>query len=305
MVDSDFFGFLNRNLTLEFDGGIISPVEHFNEYADYVEKYTNQDGFCYPPLEHTVRVNPATEEAIEEVPKTERPALLHRLPPPHEIRLFEPLESITKLRKGPGSLVIHLLAYLYGTRLQFYDWWFDGRIPITENAKTHNIAIRETTTRHFLSHSFKTWQNWDDKCKKLFINIIYTHSRVPSYEWPFERFIIEYMVFDGCYSLAKKIFNVNASTHKGRFKALCERFEIPFEERKETVDEIYKLRHQLFHYTLWDNSMPCSGGSESAFMAPYHLRRFNQRLIPALLEYKTPYIRTGWWYLGSWVFDQP
>ena len=68
--------------------------------------------------------------------------------------------------------------------------------------------------------------------------------------------------------------------------------------------KICDLRNELFHETLWDGSQPCTAVNTDAFMCAYHLRRFNQRLIPALLGYNNEYVKTEWWSLSSFLFGE-
>ena len=297
MANQDRFGFLNRKWTIEFDGGTVSPIPEFDEIAAQVHKHTNEDGFLYPPLTQRVRWNPRTKKSYKKIPRTKRPALLHRLPASHELCLSTS-STIEDIRKGSGAFVIHLLAYLFGTRLQFHDWWFDGRVPIR---LTDNFT--KATAENFLSHCYRTWLGWTKKQQWLITNLLYMHSRTPLYEWDWERFIIEYMVLDGCWKVAKSRYGVKDSGHSYRIKTLCEAFDISYDA--DLVRKIVNLRNDLFHETLWDGSQPCTTVSEDAFRQPDNFRRLNQRLIPALLGYKTPYVKTAWWSLSACWFDQP
>lgn len=289
----DRFGFLPYQDAIVFDGGRVSPVAEYDKVLAWVDEYTHEDGFLYPPLTRKVR------ESGEQVPRTERPALLHHVPASHELLLYAN-DMKDNLRRGPGAFVIQLLAYLFGVRLQFFDWWFDGRISIR---RTHDITPTHAAVEHFVSHSYWTWKGWPGEAQKLFINVLFMHSRATSYEWDWERFIIEYMVLDGCYKLAKELHGVDDSPHKKRIVVLCKKFGIPSDA--DTTSKIVALRNRLFHETLWDKSQPCTGVSELAFMQSYNLRRLNQRLIPALLGYMNSYVQTSWWCAGSFSFAQP
>jgi hypothetical protein len=195
-VIRDRFGFLPCDWTIKFNGGEISPIPDIYKVRKRVEKCANPDGFLYPPHSYTVRLHPRTNKRLRKVHGSDRPALLHPVPPSHELGLTA---SVTQeeLRKGPGAFLIHLLAYLFGTRLQFHDLWFDSRIPI-RMGQTHNIHPNEATVEDFLSHCYRVWQGWPANERKLITNVLFMHSRAPSYEWDWEQFTIEYMVFDGC-----------------------------------------------------------------------------------------------------------
>ncbi len=291
-MNQDLFGFLPYNRAIEFVGGKISPVPEFDEVASWINNYTNEDGFLYPPTEYRVKVAPVTIRPIGRIPKTERPAHLHRVPPSHELCLFES-GTPEEIRRGPGSFVIQLLAYLFGVRLQFHDWWFDSRLPIREKVRTHGISFSEKTIEEFLSHCYKTWNSWREREQKLITNVLFMHNRAPTYGWDWEQFTIEYMVLDGCYKLTKLLGVLTEKpSHGERIEALCKTFDIPIDQ--ELVCKIVDLRNELFHETFWDGSQPCTAVSNLAFILPFHLRRLNQRLIPALLCYKTPYIQTQW-----------
>jgi len=296
LAKCDFFGYLPCDWIIEFNGGRISPIAEFDKVTTWVAKSTNQDGFIYPPIERQMKWDMSTKKYLGEVPKSKRPALLHRIPASHKLCLYS-LGEAEDIRKGLGSLIIHLLAYLFGVRLQFFDWWFDGRVP---TKSTHNVHFTKETVENFISHCYQTWSNWDEEEKKLIINVLYMHSRVPSYEWDWEQFMIEYMVLDGCYNLAKRLHGFVAKKHQDRIKTLCQKFGIPLKE--ELISDIVQLRNDLFHETFWDRSLPCTASSDSAFMSSYHLRRLNQRLIPALFAYNTPYVKTKWWHFGTFSF---
>lgn len=294
------FGFLPCDWTIKFGGGHISPIPEINKERTWVEKHANQDGFLYPPRSYTVRLHPRTSKKLGKVPGSDRPALRHPVPPSHELSLAA---SITQeeLRKGPGAFVIHLLAYLFGIRLQFHDWWFDSRVPI-RMGQTHNIHFYTATVEDFLSHCYTTWQGWSSEEQKLITNVLFMHSRAPSYEWDWERFAIEYMVFDGCWKLARQRYGVQDAPHQDRIKKACQRFGIPIDNG--LVRRIVSLRNDLFHETLWDGSQPCTAVSADAFQQPYNLRQLNQRLIPALLGYNNRYVHSIWWSLSARSFDK-
>lgn len=276
----DRFGFLNWGRAIEFEGGSISPVAEFKEAVTVVGSHTNQDGFLYPAT------------------------FLHHLPVPasHTLCLSDP-RTIKGLRRGAGAFIIHLLGYLFGIRLQFWDLWFDGRVPIRLQT-THNITFSEATVQDFLSHSYKTWRAWKEKQRRLLTNALYMHCRAPMYRWDWERFTIEYMVLDACWKLAELRGQVQPQTkHKDRIEELCQAFQIPFDAG--LVQTIVKLRNELFHKALWDGSQPCTGVHSDTFLQPNNLRKLNQRLIPALLGYSTLYVQTYWWSMGTRSFRPP
>jgi len=292
------FGFLPRKWELHFEGGRITPHPGYDEAATWVESNTNVDGFLYPPIVRERTRESATTEDPDDTAECERPARMYKIDPSHNLHLSAK-GTKEDLQRGPGSFVIHLLAYLFGTRLEFSSWWLDGRVPIR---RTHNINLTRATAEDFLSHSYGRYSTWGEENQKLITNVLVTHSRAPSYEWDWEQFIIEYMVFDGCWKLGQNLHALSSQGHGERIREACRRFKIPINE--ELVGAIVDLRNDLMHETLWDRSRPTSADSSWAYLAPRHLRRLNQRLVPALLGYLTPYVATPWWSSGTHAFPQ-
>lgn len=296
----DRFGFLPCDWTVKFDGGDISPIPEIYKVRRWVEKYTNKDGFLYPPRSYTARLHPRTKRRLRKIAGSERPAFLHPVPPSHELSLAARIKQ-EDLRKGPGAFLMHLLAYLFGIRLQFHDWWFDSRVPIRLGL-THNIHPNKATAEDFLSHCYRVWQGWPRQEQMLITNVLYMHSRAPSYEWDWERFAIEYMVLDGCWRLAELRHGIAGKNHSQRIRKLCQNFYIPYDKKR--VKRIVGLRNNLFHQTLWDGSQPCTAVNPETFLQPNNLRRLNQRLIPALFGYKHAYVKSIWWSIGAHSFDK-
>ncbi len=284
------FGFLNIEESFEFEGGKVDVSGEFEEGREWVYERENLDGFIYPPQVKKVKLDPVTLVEIEDIPKTTRPALMYKLPNSHSISLESELEN-------DASFIVNLLGYLYGTRLQFSDLWFDGRVPIKP---THNISVRKPVAEEFLSKSYSIYKLWNAENRKWFTNALIMHSRAPSYEWDWERFSMEYMVFDGLYRLISEIYGVHAKSHKDRFRLVFDQFGISFND--DLVEQIYGLRNGLFHQALWDGRQPCTG--RGGFHFQCHLSRINNRVIPALLGFNNEYVHSPWWSIGCGRFDR-
>lgn len=211
----DYFGYLGRKESYVFDGGRITCLDNFDAAQEWVKKYTNRDGFVYPPPQKTWRHDPVAREAKEVIPNTERPALLHRMPNSHSIELTEG-GNVEDLRNGPSSFLIHLLGFLSGYRLQFYNWWMDDRIPVNEaNGLSSNHAVVED----FLSHCFTGWKKWGKAKQRLITNILFMSGRAVHYEWDWEQFAVEYMVIDGLWNLSCDLRGVKSNIrHEDRIK---------------------------------------------------------------------------------------
>ena len=91
---TDRFGFLPCDWTFKFDGGEISPIQELTKVRKRVEKLTNPDGFLYAPHSYRVTLNPRTQKRSRKMPGSDRPALLHPVPPSHQLYLTDAINEI-------------------------------------------------------------------------------------------------------------------------------------------------------------------------------------------------------------------
>ncbi len=291
----DKFGFVPEKWKLSFENYEIFPVENYDAYAKAINESTHRDKFYYPSLAEQVGVDIKTRKPVGRIPKTERPAQLYQMPPSHIIKVKNATESLHHLREGALGFIVHLLAYLFGRRFQFHDWWFEGKIPMNDH---HNILLDENEAQDFMQHSFTEWKAMMPDEQKFFTNLLFMHSRTMSYQWDWERFMMEYIIFDGCWRFYSK--GKIKCAHPERLKRILT--DLSMKIYMTEIDTIVRLRNDLFHEALWDRGQPCSGGSSEAFYSYYHVRRINQRVIAALLKYKTNYIYTDWRSMGTFLF---
>ena len=295
----DYFGYLGINESYTFEGGKISISCDFDKAKQLVDELTNKDGYLYPPITRTINLDPLTMKEKDVVPNTERPALLHNLPVTHSIEIADD-GTIEEHRRGPSAFLINLLGFVFGYRLQFHDCWIDGRVLINGN---NGLSVHHDTVEDLLSHSFGLWKSWDPESQRLITNLLFMFSRSPHYEWEWERFTIDYMVIDGIWKIdAKKKSIKKYVSHKDRINSLCETYDIPVND--SYIEEMVDLRNALLHESLCDNGQPCSAGSINAFMITIFLRNLIKRLVPAVLDYQTSFIKTSWWSLGAYRFDK-
>lgn len=297
----DSFGFLADGPEFKFEGGEIVRLPNFEETAEWVKQRKHPDGFAYPRQVITCEQikYPAEQDdptAWQEIPGTERPGLINRLPSSHEIRL-EGFDSNADLRLADGGFLVHLLGYLYGVRMQFKGWWLDMRIPTTNN---HGAYVTLEGASEFLSRAYRTWCGWSDDNRKRATNALFMNARSPCYDWEWEQFNVNYMVFDALYRIAVECHGVPEVRHAERFRALAAKFEL--EENPTRWTKIHSLRNELFHEALWDGSHPGMNSSLEASYAALNLREINHRLIPAVLAFDTRYVESSWWIFGSFAF---
>lgn len=109
----DFFGYLPYESQISFIGGKVSPRQDFHDVVAWVNKHANLDGFLYPPNEQQLRTDDISSVEWQEVSNTQQPALLHRIPPSHELCLDSHAEA-EDARKEFG------LIYYPFARLSFW-----------------------------------------------------------------------------------------------------------------------------------------------------------------------------------------
>ncbi len=279
------FGFLAYKWDLHFRAGKIVAVPEFDEALISLKKYLHEDGYFYPPMQKTITVDSRGRDRT--VPKTKRPAHLFRLPASHELEMtYEPEPNI---REGSAGFVIHLLTFLFGTRLQFADWYFDGRVPLGRRGRFAISVTHREQAERYLDHCFKTWSVWPESEKKRFTNILYMFSRACVYEWDWEEFIIQYIVLDALWKMGEELLQLPAKTpHKGRARALCAHFSCDVDKWIEPkwidVDKMAKLRNDLFHETLWHGGRASSTIGDLPYHMPMRMRVLNEMLIAKFLR---------------------
>jgi len=286
-------GFLPYEKPISFTKGRIYPVENYNELFAIIKEQTNRDGYYYPPLVHTVIqqheiVDGQLKIKEETVPNSSRPAHLFTLPASHYIEISDPV-LIDDPKAGDGLFLTYLVAFHFGICLQFHDWWFDHRVPIKIDRDFH---ASHSETEIFINKAYDRWRESTPDGKKRLTNLLFMQSRAKSYKWDWERFLIYYMVFDGCYRYLNIYFGVSSNNHKGRIKAIIDHFSMHYDQT--WVDRIVDLRNDLFHETLWLGGQPCACNLSHAWKAAIYLSNLNSRIIHAMLGHNGEYIQSSW-----------
>jgi hypothetical protein len=291
------FGFLNCAEEIQFENRWVRPLPEFSGGLEYMKEYGNRDGYIYPPTIKTVVMNSDTGDEGEEIANSERPASVFTLPMSHELVLSDPVGH-DDLRHQDAGLLVHVLAFLFGTRLQFSGWRFDGRVPTTP---TNSFILNDGVPGHYLSWVYTKWKSWLPDLRRRYINIVYMHGRASSYVWEWDRFMYQYMVFDAIYRFhclnGGRVFN----GHKNRLFGLCHEYGIP--ENVDVLNKMYDLRNKLFHEALWNNQTPGQGSSDARLIEKW-LAKMNDQLIVAITGYKNKFTGRGWWSFGWRPFDK-
>jgi hypothetical protein len=293
------FGFLPHPISAEFDGCRITPLATHSETLTELEKFSNIDGYLYPPTICKYELDLATLEPRRKIDRTERPASVFDLPSSHTIEINK-----SDPNANDEALLINLLAFAYGTRLQFKEWRIDGRVPL-KSTSPYNIA--DSTAIHFVGHAYEWWRRQNSDIQINLINVLYVLARARTLEWDWDAFIHQYLIFDSIYKLHTKLHPKSQYAknpkHKDRFKFLTDNYGIA--TNQEIVNKIHEARNDLFHEAMWVGSTIGFGSQNNdARQYPYHLNRLNSKLLCHILCYGNEYSRLGWWFMGASVFDK-
>jgi hypothetical protein len=284
------FGFLTRSLSLASDRIGIVPKD---DYVVNLAQFTGDlhtDGFFYPSSTHTVAFpNWPDMTRQERVPNTGRPAQLFTLPASHTLSIKGPIGD--EPARDDASFIVQVLAYLFGTRLQVAGWQFDGRIPVRHS--THHTWIGQAALERFVPQAYEEWRSQNANGRLRLTNILYMHCKASSYEWPWERFFVEYLVTDALFDYCYRTTLTTRVTHGERLKEMCGRLGV-WCPAEAPIEALVDMRNSLFHEALWDGERPGYRTGEDSYYKVFELRTLNQRLIAALLGGATPYTGIPW-----------
>jgi hypothetical protein len=277
------FGFLPYKWEISFDYGRIVPIASFDEVASSVKKRLHEDGFLYPPTAKII--TEASPGKTRTLPRTKRPAHFFPVPPSHDL-LLHPQDRESDLREERGGFLVQCLAFFFRTRLQFADWFYDGRIPVQKQRGIGVIITNRFQAGRYLGHAYDVWSGWSENERRRFVNILYMFSRTQSYEWNWEEFIIEYMVLDACWKMAEGLLGLRCKTHKDRVRKLCDHFAIKDIDALIDIEKMVKLRNDLFHETLWHDGKPGSSSGVRRVQYDFAMRmwQLNETLIGKFLQ---------------------
>lgn len=284
------FGFLAKPVALDVPGIRIRPVADHSERLAFVQQRVHKDGFFYPPEEQRVRLPdwPDTRRR-EPVPNTKRPAHLFRLPTSHTLEIDQP--ASTDPVGDDAGFIAHLLAYVYGTRLQPEGWQFDARVPITQS--THFVWVGQRALERLLVRGYDEWRAQSADRRLRLTNILYMHARAPSYDWEWEEFFTQYLATDAIYDYCFRTGLAVSVSHGDRIRELCGRLGV-WCPSDAPVDELVRMRNTLFHEALWEGERPGYRISSDVHNRVQEFRQLNHKLIAALLGGVTDYTRASW-----------
>lgn len=168
------FGLLYEPYSMSVAGVRIEPLPDYIERRAGYEACSNADGFFYPPqiASYTRKSDGAKPRKL---PRTTRPANVYHLPASHIIEIASSIEQTQPY--SDANLLIQLLAFIFGTRLQFEEWRFDGRVP---TKSVLNISITDTIRTQFVEHVYLWWKTLSPEARARVVNLFYVFNRASS-----------------------------------------------------------------------------------------------------------------------------
>lgn len=296
------FGFLAKPVSADFSEFSISPMDDYAAKLKWINDNSNADGFYYTPIVTTYELDPDTHARKRKVDRSERPAQSFHLPSSHKLIVRDALVKYPRV-DNDESLIIYLLAFIFGTRLQRSEWRFDGRVPIV---RQDSFSINDDIAIDFVLHTYKWWKGKNEDVRLRLVSILHSYSRACSIEFEWDSFPVQYMVFDALFKLESCLptkSKKDVPSHKLRFSYLLKKYEIGHNEI--TVELLRKERNSLIHEALLASAplgFAAAGGNEH--LLPMYLARLNARLICCVVGYNNRFSRSGWDFFGWQHFDK-
>jgi len=302
----DQLGFLPKDVDLTFSFGELKPMPNHALVEEAWKLQAHPDGYVYPPYGSSYTIKDG-EKAWQDIPNSGRAAHLHRIPWSHDLLMEGEGKDNANFRRGISGFFIQFVGFLYGYRVQFFDWWVDGRVRIKSQAPYS--VLPTSLGPACINQALDTWQSWDLKTQRIITNALFMFTRSEIFEFGWERFMVEYMVLDATYKSGVMSDLIKpVKFHKDRLNAIANSCGIsipPSNRWKKDWDEFFvDLRNDLFHEIRWDgDQMIGSPGNEDSELAPYFLHEFTRRALFSVLGIKGPYSATPWWTFGTSRFD--
>ncbi len=293
----DEFGFLRLKSPFNIGGYRIQIIPKYEQQISIIGKYANKDGYYYPPIIKTYKLNVKTNKKSRNAYRnTARPASIFRVAVTHQI-LCESEMSSNQFRESDGHFILSFLGFLYNTRLQFWNWWWEGRINIKQE---QTIQFSENQLPDILTKGLTFWKAFSLSQQKTFLNASFLYQRGKALEWPYEQFLHYYICLDAIWYLEN--FNYNLSkkrfTHKERIITLCQKLNIIYDN--DAVDLVYKTRNDLFHEGLFGSLNPLSRVSPDRYEVTRYLDLLIERMLIAILGFKPKFLSAPWWEFRGW-----
>jgi hypothetical protein len=130
----------------------------------------------------------------------------------------------------------------------------------------------------------------------MMTNALFVHSKAPSYEWNWEQFLVEYMVFDNLW----KQLSLPRCPHAQRIEQVCGHLGMDFDT--DAAGGIVDLRNSLVHEGIWEGDTPGFAVTQHGWDSFNRLRALNHKVIAASLGWSGKYPKSSWANCGMKQF---
>lgn len=304
------FGFLQEKVDFASGSIDVSPVRDFEDKLQGLRRQVVFD-FIHCPIYEKASVDLATGE-LNKVLGSEYGSDMLQMPASHRLIIRGCTEEDAK--RGSAGFLVHLLSFIYRTRLQFSDWWIDGKVPFKPKTGT-DFSIPTCDVPVFVETAYEKWNSLaSDEMRTAFTNALYFNGKMLSSNWEWEQFLFAYIVFDALWFATGLKLKYNNVGHAARMEKAAREFHLHADEEGrldkrplKRFKEIVCLRNSLFHQCTWAEGMPGEASStSSAVYAARDLRKFNKFLIVSFITGSNAYASYPWAIEGEpfLVFDK-
>ena len=193
---------------------------------------------------------------------------------------------------------MHALGCIFGAELQFSDWTVTGRKRPSEGGAFG-------PSQESVSAALRILPTWYGKqssdAKRVITNALFMHNHTPSYEWEWERFLWQYVAFDGCWFALQGIGN--QTPHHLRLKKFAKYYDLVIEEA--AFAEWVRIRNELIHEVSWGGAMLGLQADIRARKAYLPLRSFTTRALLAVMGFGSDSVKTDWRSAFQMVLEAP
>lgn len=271
------FGFLFDNRRYITSNIEIIPLSDIDKSFDWLtNKARLSKGWIYPPL---TELPLAHDEKHKQ--KIQESAVWYRFNPTHTVRISP--DDPEKLK-----FIILGLGFLFGVYLSPAGYQCISRVPYKIGELTDIIPVNNDIEKgvEFLSLFYDL--NPDKRIGMY--AVIHWFLLGQTYNHPWDRFDSQYKVLDGLY----KVSGLNAPTHAQRPVVLANTYGVQLPNwaiingRQSTLSQ---MRNNLVHEAIY-------AGQPIGFNYPsdnfdQEFKKFNGKIIAAILGFGTNYISTG------------
>lgn len=290
----DRFGFLPSAESWTVAQYQIKPVTGFARTVRQVLADADAEGrFHYPPQ---FEGRTSAGSGARRRKHVRQQAHLFSLPSTHLVTSMSTAQDSATFRAHEGAFIIHVLGFLHKSRSQFDGWKFDGRVPVRTSPICLMTAAQMSTV---VTHLLTAWRGWPIEVRKRYLAILFHKARLLSYRWSWERFSMEYMVFDALFRCADdlKLLNTAGGTssrrrHRDRFQIVGGAGLIGWNNRLAAEADLFVyIRNELTHEGTLFSETPTTDITPHAFS---YLSMLNDRLALAIAGVPCSFVRSNW-----------